>query len=631
MTDLAAEMLPIFRIETNERLDRIEATLLAVEAGNGDGDSIDSLFRDAHSIKGNAGMVGFDEAQRVARGMEDVLEIARESGVLESTLADSLLEAADSIRRAVRDEPAAVIAEPVNGTPEPSAPRSMRVPAEKVDRLVDVVGETVLHRRRLDRLVDEVASHDQALEDELGGGDLLLEDLQDAVIRMRTQPLESITARYPRAVRDLAAAEGKSVRLEFEGTETQLDRVILDGISETIVHLLRNAIFHGVESPEERTAAGKEPEARIVLRAEPRGELVAVSVSDDGRGVAPELLEQAGERGSLAEVLGEPGVSTAAHGSDLAGRGVGLDAVKRHVESLGGSFEAESQTGRGSRMILHLPLTLALVHLLLLERGGQVFGVALASIAEVLSVSSEHSLGGHRSLEVRGASVPLVDLADVLGATAPPAGPRTPTLLVTSSGRQAAVICDSVLGEQQSVVKPLGTLLEGTSGYLGAAILADGRIALVLDPAFLCHTPGRERVAGSVLPAETTAPLGPKVLVVDDELTVRELQRSILEAGGYRVSTAKHGREALEMLSTETDVALLVTDIDMPTMDGLELISAIRGDHQHGSLPIVIISSRGDEEQRRRGAAVGADAYIAKTEFDQEALLQTVGRLVQLP
>lgn len=523
------DLLQIFRDETHERLDRIVTTLLAIESAQAEADALDSVFRDAHSIKGNAGMVGFEEAQQIAHAMEDVLESARATGALAPALAAPLLNAVDVIRKvidgetglveaalsALRDAVAGVghasLPHTDNGTaPWPHGPedrrassaregsgedvRSMRVGAAKVDRLLDVVGETVLHRRRLGHLIgDQVRHGDEAVDDELGAGDRLLDDLRDAVISMRMLPLSTIAGRFPRAVRDLARAEGKEVLLEMVGTDTQLDRLILDGISENIVHLLRNAISHGIETPRERARAGKPATARVELRAEPRADLVAVSVSDDGAGVPDALLRRGAARGSLAEVLAEAGLSTADEVTELAGRGVGLDAVKRHVESLGGSLVADSRPGH-TEMTMLLPLTTSLLNLLLLERGGCMFGLPLANVSEVVRATNVLSLGGKRTIELRGSCVALVDLADVLGAVAPPTDAVPLALVVSASGRQVAVICDRVIREEEAVVKTLGPMLHGVPGYLGATVLPDGRIALILDPSFVCAQPTQERV-----------------------------------------------------------------------------------------------------------------------------------------
>jgi two-component system chemotaxis sensor kinase CheA len=623
------EILGIFREEAGERLDRIVATLLALESGEAGPEAVDSLFRDAHSIKGSAGMVGMTEVAAIAHTMEDSLEGPRDEGIFPKELTDPLLKATDELRRLVSGQNGSAVpiqpvapAEPV-GPPE----RSMRMSAEKVDRLLDAVGETVLHSRRLDHLLANGAHvlGDERLVAELGDGEVLLDALQDSVIQMRTLPLSSITGQFPRAVRDLAATHQKQVELEVIGADTQLDRVILDGISDSIAHLLRNSVAHGIESPEEREAAGKPRCGRIELRAEQRGAMVAVELTDDGRGVAAELTSQVGPGRTLADVLSEAGVSTASKVSDVAGRGVGLDAVKAHVQSLRGEFEVHSEPGRGTVMTMLLPLTLALLRVLLVERGGQVFGVPLASVEEAITVTDTMSLGGRQAIEVRGRSVPLADLAEIVGAAAPALGKDPTALVVASSGRRVAAACDKIVGEQEVVVKSLGPLLASMPGYLGAAINGDGSVALILDPASLAGQVARG--APRAPAAEPDSPTS-KVLVVDDQFTVRELQRSILEAAGYRVETARDGREALAKMDGEAGIDIVVTDVDMPEMTGIELLRAIRADPERPSLPVVVVSARGSEDDRRLGVDAGADAYIVKKEFDQRTLLDTVERLI---
>jgi len=596
---LPPEVLQIFRDEAEERLDRIEQSLLALESSSDGGELVDALFRDVHSIKGNAGVVGMHDVRAIAHEVEDVLERAR-SGE-ERVDVDPLLRAVDTMRKLIAAGPQP---EPVSA-PEPEPERAparstMRVASEKVDDLLDAVGE-------------------------LGRSEGAIVDVQRSVIGLRMLPLSSITGPFPRAVRDVAAAQGKQAALEISGAETQLDRVILDGISETIVHLLRNAVTHGVEAPDARAAAGKDQCGRIELRAEQRGGTVAIEVHDDGRGVAAHLLAEAAESGSLAEVLARPGLSTAGAVTQDAGRGVGLDAVKAHVEALGGSLEVHSETGAGTCVTLLLPLTVALLRVLLVERGGQPFGLPLSSVQEVTIVERPMVLGGRASIERDGAPIPLVDLASVLGGAATPLADHAPAAIVASSQRHVAVRCDRLLGEEEAVVKSLG-LLAGVPGYLGAAILDDGRIALILDPAHLVTARAPRDASSAPAPVEQAAA---KVLVVDDQFTVRELQRSILEAAGYRVVTAGDGREALGELTRDTEIDLVATDVQMPEMDGFALLEAIRALPERGDMPVVIVTSQGGEEQRRRGAELGADGYVVKDDFDQQALLTMVHRLVE--
>jgi two-component system chemotaxis sensor kinase CheA len=639
MSEIDAETLAIAREEAADCLARIERNLLAIESGETDAELIDALFRDTHSIKGASGMVGWTRVAEIAHGLEDDLEAARERGELRAEEVEPLLKATDELHREVEAASAHAPAEPqpaAKAPPPSPAPRpheahvaAMRVDPLRVDRMLDAVGETALHRRRLEHIAGEriLAAGDEA-EEELDRGERLLGELQDAVIGMRTLPLDSITGPFPRAVRDLAVGERKEADLAIAGADTQLDRVILEGISDPIVHLLRNAVAHGIEPPLEREAAGKPRRGRIDLRAEQRGGMVALEVADDGRGVSPELLERAGETGSLADVLATAGLSTAVEVGDLAGRGVGLDAAKSHVEALGGRIEVRSEPGRGTQVVLLLPVTLALLNVLLCERAGQPFGLPVSSIGEVVTVTETASLEGRPRIEHRGEAIPVGDLTEMLGAAAPaPLSAQPPAIVLASATRAVAVCCDRLLGDRELVVKSLGPLLAGVEGYLGAGILEDGRVALIVDPNRLLEARSpRGAAAAPVAAPERKA--APKVLVVDDQFSVRQLQRSILEAAGYRVDVARHGREALQKVFADAELDLVLTDVQMPEMDGFELLREIRQSEAHASLPVAVVTSKGGDEDRRRGAEEGADAYIVKEEFNQRALLETIERLV---
>ncbi len=695
-----AELTEIFREEATTRLDQMDKALLAMESGNADAETIDSLFRNAHTIKGSAGMLGFEDVRSLGHAVEDILASVREEGVFPPELAEPLMRATAGLRAQITGTaepiagllddlaasvaayrapgasvpetsvaeasvpetsvaetsvpetsvPEATVAEasvagpavagpavpgpavpaaavPRPGVPRPGVPerRTLRVPAEKIDHLLDVVGEVVQSRRRLAHSLAEEGPLSLEIAEVLGIGDRMLGELKDIAVGMRTLPLSVITGPFPRAVRDFARAEGKSVDFVVTGPDTELDRVILESLSEPLGHLLRNAVNHGIESSEERVRAGKPPRGRIEVRAVPRGNLVEIVVADDGRGVSPEVVEEARREGSLADVLARAGYSTAEQVTDLAGRGVGLDAVKTYAQSLGGSLEVRSEPGQGMEIILLLPLALALLDVLLFERGGAVYGVPLAAVEEVLTLTATSTLEGRPSLEVKGRPLPVTDFAALVGASAPPLGGRPPALVISAGGRRTVATCDALRGEEEVVVKPLGPLFGSVGGYLGAAILGDGRIALLVEPAML--TRGRQRVRGTV-PIEVGPAVLPKVLVVEDSFTVRELQRSILEAAGYPVVTARDGREALGVLERDSQIALVITDFEMPELDGLELTRAIRADGALSSLPVIIITSRGSEDDQHRGIEAGADAYMVKRSFDQQALLATVERLV---
>jgi two-component system, chemotaxis family, sensor kinase CheA len=718
MSDLDAELADIFRQEAVERLDQMDVGLLAVEAGDAGGADLDSLFRNVHTIKGAAGMLGLDDIRALAHAAEDILASVRTAGTFPPQLAAPLLRTTAVLRACVtgaqepvgeaiadltatssalspapadppsggasgtsppeapaaephdapaaephdapaaepHDAPAAEphdapatsrrtapVEHPANGAgtgppaaaagagPAATAPkageRPLRVPAQKIDRLLDVVGELVQFRGQTAHTLGGEGQLSPEFADVLAGGDRMLSELKDTAIGMRTLPLSAITRRLPLAVRDIALETGKDVELTVAGADTELDRVILESLHDPLAHLLSNAVIHGIESPAERERAGKPRRGRLEVRAVPRGSLVEIVVADDGGGISPEVMEQARREGSLTDVLARPGYSTAAELTDRAGRGVGLDAVNSYARSLGGSLEVRSEPGRGMEIHLLLPVALAQLEVLLFERGKAVYGVPLGAVEEVVLITATLMLEGRPALDVRGQALPVADVAALLGAEAPPLGERSPALVVSAGGRRALAVCDTVLGEHEALVKSLGPLLRGTEGYLGAAILGDGRIALLVEPLVLTRGTQRAlRVSAPDAARPVAAP--PKVLVVEDSFTVRELQRSILEAGGYPVVTARDGRDALGVIDTDPEIALVLTDLDMPQLDGLELTRAIRATDQRSSLPVIIVTSRGSAEDRQHGIEAGADAYMAKHDFDQQALLATVERLV---
>jgi two-component system chemotaxis sensor kinase CheA len=672
MTGAGTDPAEIFVDETLGRLDEMDAVLLAIESDPGgtssaDAEAIDTLFRDAHTIKGGAAMLGMPRIEAVAHAIEDVLAIARDSGAMPTGLETSLLRATADVHRLVTgeiDEAEAVIAElagrraalgvpgeqgaesaptdPVDGQDDeqPASagaerrarqPRPLRVSAEKIDSLLNLVGEVVTDRRALAHALGDRAAP-QEVVDALADGDRTLERLKDVSIQMRTLPLSVIAGPLPRTVRDMARQAGKHVELTVTGSDTELDRVILESLPDPLTHLLRNAVSHGIETPRARAAAGKPERGRIELRAEPRGSQVEIAVSDDGQGVSAQVLEEARRKGSLAEVLCRAGYSTAREVTGLAGRGVGMNAIKTYVESLGGSLEIRSTPGRGTEVVLLLPLALALLEVLLFERDTAVFGVPLAAVDEVLSSQPHYALGGVPCLDVRGRVIPVTDFAAAVGAPARPLAEHAPALIISAGGSRAVISCDALVGQREVVVKPFGPLLAGVEGYLGAAILGDGRIALLVEPSFIARKQHRSPAAQARAQAQAQAAVGEqaaaKILVAEDSFTVRELQRTILQAAGYQVVTARDGREALDALHRDADIALVITDLEMPELDGLELTRSIRAEPARSSLPVVIVTSHASEEDRRRGIDAGADAYMSKRSFDQHALLATVERLV---
>ncbi len=682
MSEAAPDLSQIFRDEAAERLDAMDRALLACESGQPGGEVVEELFRHAHTIKGTAGLVGRDDVSSFAHEVEDVLDGIRQRGEFPREVASLLLDAVSALRALVTGSaaPSAELrrrlgeaAGQVRGAPRGASPaaeqpggpggagaaggaaaagaaggpgaaasRVLRVPAAKIDHLLDVVAEVVQFRHRLAHSAESGIGADSPLADDLRAGERMLDELRDTAVAMRMLPVATITGPLPRAVRDMARQAGKEAELVMAGTGTEMDRVVLESLSEPIAHLLRNAVTHGIETPEERQRAGKPRRGRVELRAAPRGSSAEIVVADDGRGVAPEVIQEAGRSGSLVDLLTRPGYSTAGEVTGASGRGVGLNAVRAQVNALGGSMEIRSWPGRGTEVALLLPLALSLLEVLLFERSGAVYGVPQASVQEVVAIREPMHLQGRPMLAVHGHPVPLADIADLLGVRAPRLQENAPALVIRSGDRRVAVSCDVLAGQQEVAVKPLGRFLGGTTGYLGSAVLGDGRIALLLEPKTLAtgigRAPGPRADAPADLPraepppaagAEAAAPRErPAILVVEDSFTVRELQRSILESAGYPVATARDGQDALEVLRRDPRVGLVVTDVEMPVLDGLSMLRAIRADPDRASLPVVVVTAHASDEERRQGVEAGADAYLAKGSFDQQALLAIVARLL---
>jgi two-component system chemotaxis sensor kinase CheA len=462
----------------------------------------------------------------------------------------------------------------------------------------------------------------------------VLHDLQEGAMRARMVSVATMARPLSRAARELARDAGKQVELEVVGEETELDRHVLEGLREPLVALVRNAVDHGIELPAERMAAGKPAVGRVRVHAMQIAGDVIVSVADDGRGidldrVRARLPDGRGMSDDEAlEALFRSGVSTADRVTGVSGRGVGLDAVRAAVDALRGRVEVRTAVGAGSEFRIRVPLTLAIQRCVVVEAGGSRYAIPLAATVALVAPSSveEISAEGRPAVWFGGEALPVSDLAAVVGTPAPPARGAA-VVLSTPAGRHALRV-DAVRPQRDVVVKALGRHVPRLDLVAGASAEPDGTAMVVLD------------ATGLIEAAATAGPLPPappelaaarasrgRVLVVDDALTVRELQRSILERAGYQVRTAPGGAAALALLEAET-VDLVLTDVEMPGMDGFALTQAIRADPARAGLPVVILTSREDDSDRRRGMEAGADGYLVKSTFDEHALVTAVARLL---
>jgi two-component system, chemotaxis family, sensor kinase CheA len=477
----------------------------------------------------------------------------------------------------------------------------------------------------------------------LGG---LTDDLQTHVMRFRMLPFGHLTSYLERTVRDLTRSLGKEARLVLVGSDTEIDRRALEDMKDPLLHLLRNALDHGLEIPAERQRLGKPAIGSVVVAATQRGNTTVIEVEDDGAGISVTAVRRAAaERGLATEadlavmhdrdvlrLIFLPGFSTRSDVSEVSGRGVGLDVVARNVERLGGRVDVESDRASGTRFTVTLPLTLATTRALLVESGDALYALPTAAVEQVLRPERLGSIGGRPMLEYDGTAIPVVALAKLFGTTSSTktnaATGAPPTLVLVGSGLQrVALLIDRVVGEQEIVVKPLPYPVVRVRHIAGATILGSGRIVPILNTADLL------RGAARSAPADVAPALAPpvrrrqRVLVADDSLTTRTMERYILEAAGYDVELAGDGAEALALLQ-ERGCDVLVSDIEMPGLDGIELTERVRAEPRLRDLPIILVTSLDSATDRERGLQAGADAYIVKTSFDQDQLLRTIREIV---
>lgn len=517
----------LFLSDSRDHLQRCNELLLHWERSPDASEPVAELFRAFHSIKGSSAALGFTPLTELAHAAEQVLASVREGTLLPAPeVLDTLFKAVDGLAAGLdtvdrREDPVpfsrlveqlqALAPAPVERTgelpvserrqrerPRVSSPgmrppgRQVRVELARLDSLLNEVGELVVARNRLAAIADrEIGSELERVSGRIGA---LVSGLQTGVLRARMAPVDEVFERFPRLVRDLARALGKEIRLEMLGTEIELDRALLDGLTEPLTHLIRNAADHGLETPSERAAAGKAREGLLRLRAERSREGVIVTIADDGRGIDRAGVRlRAIERGLLPDdapvpdavglfrLLSHPGFTTKREVTEVSGRGVGIDAVLNRVRALGGRMELKTTPGRGTTFLMHLPVTRAIVRALIVGVGPERYAIPFALLAES---TVRDGTGGDAEVTLRGEPLHTVDLRSLLGL---PAGTRRrrPAVVLDLGDRRSALVVDALLGQQDVVIEPFASPVELPSWIGGVTILPDGAPALILDPANL--------------------------------------------------------------------------------------------------------------------------------------------------
>ncbi len=537
----------LFISEVREHLHTMNDTIVALERDPGDRDKIDTLFRMAHSIKGMAASMGYEAMAELAHTMEDLMDKVRKAAfVFEAGIADLLLEGADRLADMVRgvaedgtseQEISGLLRKLAGYTPasdkqrKRSAPglqrdetvplsgkpgvtesigqktgdrkagqQTVRVRTEVLDSLVNITGELVTTKNRLATIAG--ASGSRSLDTAVSDLSRQVRELHDEILKLRLMPFGAAADRLPRTLRDVAKKSGKDVSLRISGREIELDRSILEEIADPLLHILRNAVDHGIEAPEERLAAGKPPCGTIAIKARKEHDRVIISISDDGRGMDPcRIIAAAQEKGLISEDEGArlsprqaflltclPGFSTAREVTGISGRGVGMDVVRSSLMSIAGNLSIDSEPGRGTIVNLSLPMTISIIQVLLVGCASMCVAFPVDKILRTIDIRRETmTTSGRRTVFMLGNErIPLLSLSRLLGLPFPSGrGAGIPAVMVELRGRKAGLVVDRFIGQQDVFIKPFGRPLNRLKGLMGGAVLGDGQIVCILDPAEL--------------------------------------------------------------------------------------------------------------------------------------------------
>ncbi|MEZ0311590.1 MAG: response regulator [Myxococcota bacterium] len=681
---IRAKLHEKFRATASERIDRVSRAVLQLGTPDWNEESQRASMHELHTLKGEARMMRFGEVSSLAHlGEELVLAQPGKPQTLRDLLlrildlalaitqgqevaaadVEDIIERGKSFAGVTRFSEARA---PAPGAPiaprdkpplaMPRAEPSVRIDVRKLDELTEVSANLMVNQAAIEYAIDDLITTLRGVDDDGAVASIITEiakireDVRDNGLRvhslesqvrdLRLLPLATLFDAYPLAVHDLAREQGKDVRVEVAGTDVEIDKHVFEALGEPLLHLVRNAIDHGIETPRDREQRGKEPTATIVLSAEQRGGWVELEVRDDGKGIAPhDVRATVLRRGLLTETevatrsdqqilsfLFRPGFSTRTTVTDVSGRGMGLDIVKQRIEALGGSVRIDSEPGAGTAFLMRIPISAVLVRGMVVEAAGAVCAVPADSVAGVLrlEIDKVRCEDGQTVLEVDGECLPLFELAQLLSNDA-----RRQTridtdlaLVVQAQSGRMAVLVDRFRGEHKLVHRAMDPFCEGLRLYAGTATLDSGELVVLLNvPELLAAGDPHHRAVSARVERQRS------VLVVEDSELARTLVVHTLREAGFFVEQAGHGGEALERLRNwRPDV--IVSDIDMPEVDGWSLLTQVRRERNLRDVPVVVFSSRAAPQDRERAKALGADAYLVKTQTLESMLVATVARVV---
>lgn len=533
--------------------------------------------------------------------------------------------------------------------------QTVRVDVKRLDHLMRLIGELVLGKNRLINIYDEVEERydgEQFLEElnqVVSSVSLVTTDLQLAVMKTRMLPVSKVFNKFPRMVRDLSRDMGKSIELVISGEETELDKSIVEEIGDPLVHIIRNSCDHGVESKEERLAAGKSETGKVELKAYNEGNHIVIEITDDGKGLDAEMLKQkALEKGIINEreadtmtnkeaygLIFKAGFSTAKVVTNVSGRGVGMDVVKTNIEKLNGIIDVESELGQGTILKLKIPLTLAIIQALIVGVQEEYYAIPLSSVVETVRINQDevYMVEGRSVLRLRDEILTLVRLSDIFKVnTVIKNSSEFYVVVIGLAENKIGVIVDYLVGQEEVVIKSLGYYLKGTEGIAGATVRGDGKITLIVDVGGMMHM--AKSVKGTVSSlqddaseaTEKTKPSDYIVLAVDDSQVDRTIIKKYLGPLGITIMEAKDGLEALDIIKNgDKYIDAVLVDIEMPRMDGYTLANEIRKYNKFKNLPLIAVTSRSSKGDRMRGVESGMTEYITKP-YSAEYLVNVVKR-----
>ncbi|MCI0602076.1 hybrid sensor histidine kinase/response regulator [bacterium] len=713
-------MLDLFRTEVENQVSILNEGLLALEKDPASTKVLESLMRAAHSLKGAARIVQIDPAVKVAHALEDCFVAAQKGKiVLRPEQMDVVLQGIDFLNRirllkeqelpswiqeqgAETDSLVARIVDLASGKAErpvePAAPkvevardsdpRTVRVQAENLNRLLAYAAETSvaastlqtfveslrLLKNQQKELMNEVTLF-QGMSKEPGSKAFAEELLRQAeeihrniglryseletysrravnitkrlyreVLDSRMRPFRDGVEGFPRMVRDASRKLGKKVRFEIAGKSTKVDRDILEKLEAPLNHLLRNAIDHGIETPEERIAAGKPEEATLLLEASHKGGVLHIQISEDGRGVdfsrlrqklldkklvTVEMMDRLSEK-EMLEFLFLPGFSTTDQVTELSGRGVGLDIVYNMVREVGGLVQAFSRQGEGMTIHMQLPITLSILRALIVEISGELYAFPLSRIDKTLIISIDEleKAENEQFLPYNDERIRLVPATEILELNPVKIDGSVSVVLVSDALSRYGIVVDRFRMQKDLVVRPIDARLGKVKDLHGASILEDGSPVLILDVQDMLRSIDQLLLEASEVSGDAETETSQKrILVVEDSLTVRELERKLLKSHGYAVEVAVDGMDGWNALKTGS-YALVVTDLDMPRLNGTELIKRIRADAKLQQIPVVMVSYKEREEEKQAALQAGANRFLSKTSFHDKTFLNAIIELI---